>query len=138
MPNINDLFPSRWLKAADLAGNEFDVTIQVAKLETVHNPRAKKEEQKLAVYFKGTEKGLLLNKTNANSIAMLLKSDQTEDWPGGRVRLYPTEVQAGGEVHQTIRIKAAVGTVEEAEENETAAVDALVEAQEQVVGEGLF
>ena len=40
------------------------------------------------------------------------------------MRLYPTEVQAGGQVHQTIRIKAAVGTG--LEEEDTAAVDALV------------
>ena len=77
---------------------------------------------------------MLLNKTNANSIAMLLKSDQTEDWPGGRVRLYPTLVQAGGQVHQTIRIKAAEGTVEE---EDMAAVDALVHAGTNLI-EGLF
>jgi hypothetical protein len=59
------------------------------------------------VYFRGKDKGVVLNKTNGNKIAALVGSKDTEDWAGCQIRLYATETEFGGETVECIRVKAA-------------------------------
>jgi len=103
MPNINDAFPSNYLKASDLGGAQPIVTIDRVEFEAVGRER----EMKPVLYFVGKEKGIVLNKTNAKNIAGLTGSFQTEEWVGMRIRLYATHVEFNGETVETIRIKAA-------------------------------
>jgi hypothetical protein len=103
MPNINDAFPSNYLKASDIRGSEPVVTIDRVEYEPVGRQR----EMKAVVYFKGKEKGVVLNKTNATKIVQLAGSALTEDWDGCRIRLFATETEFGGETVECIRIKAA-------------------------------
>lgn len=103
MPSINDAFPSNYLKASDIRGAEPVVTIDHVSFEPVGRQR----EMKAVVYFKGKEKGIVLNKTNATKITQLAGTDLTEDWDGIRIRLYATETEFGGETVECIRIKAA-------------------------------
>ena len=82
-----------------------------------HQARAQKsvttrlKKLKPVVYFRGKEKGLVLNKTNANKITTLLGSDDTDNWEGRQIRLYATEVRFGGETMEGIRVKAATQAV---------------------------
>ena len=101
MPNINDAFPSKFMKASDLQGTEPIVTIDRVDFEPVGRDR----EMKAVLYFAGKTKGLVLNKTNATKISQLVGSDLTEEWTGQRVRLYATETTFGGETVDCIRIK---------------------------------
>lgn len=103
--NISDAFPSKFLKASDLQGMEPIVTIDRVTFEAV----GRDKEMKAVLYFKGKEKGLILNKTNANKITELLQSGVTEEWHGQRVRLFSTETQFGGDMVDCIRIKSATG-----------------------------
>lgn len=103
MPSIADAFPSKYVKAGDLHGSEKIVTIKGVKTEEVGRGR----ERKLVVYFKGAEKGLVLNKTNATRIAKLVGSEDTDDWTGKQVKLFATETEFGGETVDCIRIKSA-------------------------------
>ena len=103
MPNINDAFPSQFLKASDLKGME--VTVAIDRVE--YEPVGRDKEMKAVLYFQGKEKGLVLNKTNANKITQLTSSPITEEWEGFKVKLYPTETQYGGDTVDCIRIKAA-------------------------------
>lgn len=103
MPNIQDAFPSKYVKASDFHGAQPVVTIDRVEYEPVGRDR----QMKPIVYFAGKEKGLVLNKTNANKITQLLGSGVTEDWNGCRITLYATEVQFGDETMEGIRIKAA-------------------------------
>ena len=103
MPNINDAFPSNYLKASDLQGGQPVVTIDRVEFEAV----GRDKEMKPILYFQGKEKGLVLNKTNAKNVANLVGSFQTEDWTGFTVRLYATHVEFQGESVEAIRIKAA-------------------------------
>lgn len=104
MPNIQDAFPSKFLKASDLAGAEPVVTMDHVAFE----PVGRDKEMKAVLYFVGKEKGLVLNKTNANKITELAKSGITEEWEGQKIRLYATETNFGGETVDCIRVKAAV------------------------------
>jgi hypothetical protein len=103
MSNINDAFPSNYLKASELGGQQPTVTIDRVEFETV----GKEKELKPVVYFAGKDKGLVLNKTNAKNIAGLVGSYETDEWVGFRIRLYATHVEFNGETVETIRIKAA-------------------------------
>lgn len=108
MPNIADAFPSKYLKAGDLHGAEAVVTITEVTSEEVGRGR----DRKLVVYFKGSSKGLVLNKTNATRIAKLAGSDNTDDWSGKKIKIYPTETEFAGDTVDCIRIKSATATAE--------------------------
>lgn len=106
MGSINDAFPSNYLKASDIKGAEPIVLIDHVAFEPVGRQR----EMKAVIYFKGKEKGLVLNKTNATKITQLAGTDMTEDWDGVKVRLYATETEYAGDTVECIRIKAAPTT----------------------------
>lgn len=95
---ISNLFPSNYLRAADLQGNDARVRISRVTLENLA------DEKKPVVYFDGKQKGLILNKTNANTIAQRY-GDDTEDWKAVELILYSTSVDVRGERRDAIRIK---------------------------------
>jgi hypothetical protein len=64
---------------------------------------------KPVVYFRGKEKGVVLNKTNSNMIATLTGSRDTDDWAGCQIRLYATTTEFGGETVECIRVKGVGG-----------------------------
>jgi hypothetical protein len=101
MPNINEAFPSKYLKASDLKNQQPIVIIGEVKFEAVGQNR----EMKAILYFQGKDKGLVLNKTNANKITEVVGSALTEDWRGHQIRLYPSVTTFGGEEVECIRIK---------------------------------
>lgn len=101
--NINDAFPSNYLKASDLGDVQPVVVIDRVEIE----PVGRDKEMKPIVFFKGKQKGLVLNKTNSKKIAEIASSPDTDDWAGISVKLYATETEFGGETVECIRIKAA-------------------------------
>lgn len=101
--NIDSAFPSTYLKASDLGDQMPVVTIDRVEVE----PVGRDKEMKPVVYFKGKEKGVVLNKTNSRKIAELTGSKDTDDWTGCQIRLYATETEFGGEMVECIRVKAA-------------------------------
>lgn len=110
MANVHDAFPSKYLRASDLAGVSPVVTIDHIDTEAVGRTR----EVKLVCYFAGKNKGLVLNKTNATKIAEVVGSPETDDWSGGKVQLYTTEVEFQGDTVETIRVKAPATTRKQA------------------------
>jgi hypothetical protein len=70
---ISEEFPSQYLKASDLGGREVRVTMGRVEREEIGT------DKKLVLYFKGKEKGVVLNKTNANTIGDAY-GDDTDDW----------------------------------------------------------
>lgn len=108
MPNMSDLFPSRYLKSADLQGREPVVTIARVEVETF---RGRTQELKAVLYFEGKQKGLKLNKTLATMVARIACSTQTEAWIGVQVQLYAATADFGSETFDVVRIKAPVGRV---------------------------
>jgi hypothetical protein len=102
MPNIGDMFPSRYLKCGDLDGREVTVTIEAVKIENVGQTK----EAKPVLFFKGASKGMVLNRTNSKRIETIAGSSDTDDWTGKRIVLYPTETEFAGEVVECIRVRA--------------------------------
>ena len=103
MANINDAFPSNYLKASDLQNQQPVVTIDRVAFE----PVGRDKEMKPILYFSGKEKGMVLNKTNAKNIAGIVGSFETNDWAGARIKLYSAHVEFQGDTVEAIRVKAA-------------------------------
>lgn len=95
---------SRYLTAALLEGKQVGATIKSVQEEKVMNPRTKAAEVKLVMYFEGKEKGLILSAGNENMLAALF-GDNTDDWIGANVILYPNREFIAGENKEIVRIK---------------------------------
>ena len=101
--NVELLFPSKYLKAADLRGKA--VTVYIERIV----PREKlvmqggKTDTKPIVFFKGKDKAQILNKTNARSIAKVYGNELT-NWLGKPIVIFSTEVEARGEMVEAIRV----------------------------------
>jgi hypothetical protein len=99
--NISGAFPSNYLKAADLQGRRVTVTIAGVKMEDIGG------DHKPVVKFQGKDRGMVLNKTNANMIAEIAGTEETDEWTGVAVVLYPTKVDFQGKRVDAIRIDYA-------------------------------
>lgn len=100
MAKIGDVFPSKYLNHADLNGRRITLTIDRVTFEVIGQP----PENKAVVYFKGKDKGLALNKTNANSIHFITGSDDTDDWVNERIVVFPSQTEYQGKRVGCIRI----------------------------------
>lgn len=102
MPKLADMYPSRWLRATDCEDGDLILTIEDVRQEKVG--MGGDDSLKWVVYFHENDKGLVLNKTNSNTIAKLY-GDDTDDWTGKKVVLYATEVQFQGDMVDAIRVR---------------------------------
>lgn len=96
--NINSAFPSTYLKAADLQGRRVSVTIDRVAIEEIGG------ENKPVVKFQGKDRGIVLNKTNAAMIAEIAGSEETDEWKGVKVVIYPTKTDYQGKRVDCIRV----------------------------------
>ena len=97
--NINESFPSKYLKASDLQGKSITCHIAHVAQEEIN-----KGENKLILYFQGKQKGMVLNKTNANNIALLYGVD-TDDWAGHEIVLFEAMVDFQGRTVPALRVR---------------------------------
>jgi hypothetical protein len=98
--HIDQLYPSRFLRCADLNGKPMRVTIAGLKREDVGG------EQKVVVSFTNGVKALILNKTNAKAIAKVL-GDETTGWRSKAITLVPAQVDFRGDIVDAVRVRAA-------------------------------
>lgn len=87
MPSIKDIFPDKWLKAEVINGHRPRVAIEHVGVEKLFNPTSRKHEPKLVVKFYGKELRLICNKTQAQALASICKTDDYSQWPGHEVVL---------------------------------------------------
>lgn len=101
---MSQAFPSNFLKAADLNGKAVRVVIESVTLEKIG------EDQKPVLHFTGKDRGLVLNKTNSARIVEAVGSDETDDWEGWSVTLYPCKVDYQGKRVDAIRVDDRPGS----------------------------
>ena len=97
--NINQTFPSKWIKASDLQGRTFKLTIHDVTLEQFQDGT-----QKPAVWFVGREKAMILNKTNAETIAAMY-GEETDTWKGRELEVFSMKVQGPNGIVDGIRVR---------------------------------
>jgi hypothetical protein len=100
----DDLFPSKYFRAADLGGKPLDVAIKSTTVETLKNMQGNNED-KPVLNFVGQKKSLVLNRTNFDSVAEL-HGDETDEWVGKRIQLYPATTRVGGKLENCVRVRA--------------------------------
>jgi hypothetical protein len=106
MAKRNEVFPNLNLSAADLNGKPITLTIESAPQMTLRGKNGSGEEVKTVLYFHKTKKRLPLNRTNWDSVADITGEDDTVNWPGHRIEVYPTTTSLGAETVACVRIRA--------------------------------
>ena len=100
--HYRNLHPSRFIRSSDIDGDKRS-TIDRIDFEMVG--QGSEAEEKPVVFFSGMNQGLVLNRTNSESIADLFGED-TDDWVGKDVVLYRDRVRFGAKMVDAVRIKA--------------------------------
>jgi hypothetical protein len=104
MANIDEFYPSKYLRASDLKTKEIEVMIDRVESEEFEQDGSKR--LKPVVHFRNNGiKPLVANKTNSMLIATALGSKDYDTWAGKQVRLYPDMETFRGQVHEVIRVR---------------------------------
>lgn len=98
--NVTELYPSTYLKAADLGGTRHHLTISKVELADVGSG-----EMKPVIHFLHKDRGLVLNKTNAFIIAEAYGVN-TDSWPGKSITLYSHQVNFQGKIVDGVAVIA--------------------------------
>lgn len=96
---ISGAFPSDYLKAADLQGRNVRVIMSHVEMKDIGG------DHKPILFFQGKDKGMVLNKTNANNISAVY-GDDTDDWNGKELILFETMVDFQGKSVPAIRVRS--------------------------------
>jgi hypothetical protein len=98
--HVDQLFPSRFLKASDIAGGDVVATIAAIVQEDVG------EEIKPVLNFNEPSlKGLVLNRTNASIVAEVLGTSDTRAWVGRKIILYAAKTEFQGRRVPCVRVR---------------------------------
>jgi len=103
--NREDVFPSRYFKAANLPRPR-NVTIVAAKMEEMKSPDGGETQNRLVLHFSDEAKRLVVNATNFDVLAELF-GGETEDWIGKTVQLYADKTRFGHKIVPCVRVRAA-------------------------------
>jgi hypothetical protein len=100
--NIQNAFPSKWLKSGDVEEDDLTLTIRTVEMEDIGS--GDNQETKPVLYFEETEKGMVLNKTNSDAISKL-HTPETDNWTGKKITIFATEVDFAGKQTLALRVR---------------------------------
>jgi len=103
MTHWKKLFTYDYLSAEEFDGK--DVTLTIKKIEIKEMFNGKTKEENPVLYFEQTDKGIVLNRVNAKSIARLLGTPDTDKWIGNAVTFFPQDITAFGQAMIAIRVR---------------------------------
>ena len=104
MPNITEMYRSRFFKAADVPKRGITRVIEDVTEEEV-NGDGEGKQTKWALKFKDEDQLLVLNKTNASILAEAFGPD-TDSWTDKAITLRTEKVSFGGRMTNGIRVAA--------------------------------
>lgn len=96
---LDDIYGGKWLKAGSL---EDDTPMEITAWEIHAFDDGQKQ---IALSFRGMDKRLGLNKTNANMIAEITKSENPDDWIGTTIVVGPDKTEMGGKIVDCVRVR---------------------------------
>jgi hypothetical protein len=99
---ISEKFRSKFLKASDLQGKTVEAVIESVIEEEIGEAR----ERKPIVYFRGKQRGIVLNSTNAMTLQSVF-GDETDSWAGKSVQIFAEPVLFQGKKVDGLRIRPA-------------------------------
>jgi hypothetical protein len=98
---VSEIYAGTHFKAIDLGGRAHQVQIIDVTSETFD------DGEKLVLHFTGRGKTLVCNKTNSAIIAASY-GDETDNWIGKTIELYPDKVNFQGQLVDAIRVRIPV------------------------------
>jgi hypothetical protein len=104
MRKFTDLFPSKYLRGADI---EHPVQARVKHVSV--EPVGREQEDKAVCYFVGDLRPAILNKTNCVALTNITGTEDMDEWGGARVELYRENILLHGERVAALRIRAVRG-----------------------------
>ena len=108
MPHWKSMMDRDYLFAFDLQGKDCTVTIERVTGGEIKGTGGKKSKKPLCYFKESRDKRPLgLNSTNCKAIAAMYGND-TANWIGKRITIYPTTTNFGSEVVDCIRVRPGV------------------------------
>jgi len=104
--NVNNMFPSKYLKGADLKA-PVTVTIASVRTEKIYKPGTGMVDG-FILYCEKAQKGVILSRPLALGIAQALSEPEADKWTGRQITLYPQAMTVVGVERVAIRARAAV------------------------------
>ena len=98
--NVAEMHPSKFLVVADLKGQAHKVIIDRLEQHEV----GQEKDKKWVLFFRGKEKGLVLNVTNTNMIADS-HGQETDDWAGKEIIIHKAKTSFAGKPVDCIRVR---------------------------------
>lgn len=87
--DFDEMYEGRFLKAGLFKGRDVTLTIVNVEVEALEQEKGGARKRGI-LYFRETDKGLVLNRTNGECLKALFGRNLTE-WVGKRVTLFPAE-----------------------------------------------
>jgi hypothetical protein len=103
---ITEMFPRKYATGEDLAGKPVSLTIAAVHREQLHPQPGSPAVEKFVLYFQHATKGVILSAPLARQIAAAL-GDDTDQWTGKRITLYPEPMTVAGKARIAIRARPA-------------------------------
>ena len=104
-------FKGQYVSAVELTNKSPTLTITSVVIEKVESMQkdddgAGKMKDKIIVYFAEADRGMVLNRTNAECIVALWGAE-TNGWVGHKLTIFATQVRVGPKMEAGIRIKGS-------------------------------
>jgi hypothetical protein len=99
------IFPSTYYNAADVRDGAITLTIDDVRMEPV-GEGANKTEKAVAHFKEEDSKLLVVSSTKFDAIALIAKSDDTEDWPGTKIVLEAAKATFQGKLVDAVAVRA--------------------------------
>ncbi|WP_458457513.1 hypothetical protein [Pseudobutyrivibrio sp.] len=109
--NYQEYFNS-YLGAWTFEKGDETLTISDINEEEMYNRQTNQKIKKITLRFKEKPLPMVLNKTNAATIANVLGSSTFEDWIGKRIIVGTQDVSVGGRQQPAIRVRSKIPTEE--------------------------
>ena len=93
---VTEAFKGNFIEALHLASNDATMTIKSVDNPNTVKAADKKLIDKPIVRFNETDKGFILNKTNARAIG-LAYGNEMDNWTGKKITIYGTTCESFGE-----------------------------------------
>jgi hypothetical protein len=101
---LDQMYPRKYANGSDLKAPA-TVTIKSVQSEEMRpNPKSP-PEKKYVLYALESPRGVILSRTLAEQIAAAVGSDDTDQWTGKQIVLYPVPMQVAGRQVTAIRAR---------------------------------
>lgn len=98
-------FNSNYIGGWTFADGDKVFTIKDVREQIVRNEKNQNGEEKMCIFFEETDKPMVLNSTNNDTITAVIGSPNFDDWIGKRILIGTEKVKAFGDIWDAVRVR---------------------------------